>query len=246
MAFHKTKTAENQYKEAIQNAILKPLQKNLIINLNKAVDLAEGWESAIDRTFKDADYNSYVDDAADVLANTSIDQLAAWHKKKLATQFEKLFSVDVKPFLNERATQAALQPIINANISLIKSIPVELHNQIETQFNKIVYTQGFDQQAMAKMIGDRFSVSHSRAKLIASDQTSKTIGALTMIRHGQAGVNYFEWSSSEDEKVRPEHRRLNGKVFAWDSPPDEGIPGQPINCRCVALPVFEPPISQSA
>jgi SPP1 gp7 family putative phage head morphogenesis protein len=36
--------------------------------------------------------------------------------------------------------------------------------------------------------------------------------------------------------VRPEHEVLDGVVFEWSDPPSEGIPGEPINCRCTAEP----------
>lgn len=46
--------------------------------------------------------------------------------------------------------------------------------------------------------------------------------------------NAFEWVTMGDNKVRPAHRALSGKVFKLDNPPSEGMPGEPYNCRCVA------------
>lgn len=86
---------------------------------------------------------------------------------------------------------------------------------------------------------ERADVSESRAELIARDQTLKLNGAITQIRQENAGVDSYTWSTSLDERVRPEHAALEGEVFAWSSPPSVGHPGQDINCRCVAIPVIE-------
>jgi len=34
--------------------------------------------------------------------------------------------------------------------------------------------------------------------------------------------------------VRPRHQELDGKEFDYDNPPAEGLPGQPVGCRCFA------------
>jgi SPP1 gp7 family putative phage head morphogenesis protein len=96
---------------------------------------------------------------------------------------------------------------------------------------------------------EEFGFARSRAKLIARDQTSKFNGSLNRIRQQQAGITEYRWSTSHDERVRgnpdgkypnarPSHWAREDKVFAWDKPPSDGHPGEPINCRCVALAVL--------
>lgn len=95
----------------------------------------------------------------------------------------------------------------------------------------------------------RVGVSRSRANLIARDQAAKTTAALNKHRQQAAGVRQFRWSASMDERTRPAHRALNGRVFSWDEglPPDVAdevgeeagaLPSTPVNCRCVALPML--------
>lgn len=55
--------------------------------------------------------------------------------------------------------------------------------------------------------------------------------------HRVTGVTHFRWISMRDERVRPLHQTLHGKVFTMQGHPTEGYPGQPFNCRCVAEPV---------
>jgi len=54
-----------------------------------------------------------------------------------------------------------------------------------------------------------------------------------------AGVEQYAWATVLDERVRPTHQALEGEVFSWQGEPSppEGHPGEPVNCRCWALPV---------
>jgi SPP1 gp7 family putative phage head morphogenesis protein len=135
--------------------------------------------------------------------------------------------------------QATLDPIITDNINLIKSIPAELLPEVEDEYRGIITDKGFDQKEILDMLTRRFSVATNRATLIATDQVGKTIGALDRTRQTQAKVTHFVWRTSEDSAVRSSHAVLDGRVFTWSSPPSIGIPGQPIRCRCVALPKID-------
>jgi hypothetical protein len=44
--------------------------------------------------------------------------------------------------------------------------------------------------------------------------------------------------------VRPEHVILHGNIFSYAEPPSEGLPGEPIMCRCSANPVFADILAQ--
>ena len=49
-------------------------------------------------------------------------------------------------------------------------------------------------------------------------------------------AGYYIWRTLGDNNVRASHAANNGKLFAWDSPPDTGHPGEDYNCRCIAEP----------
>lgn len=121
------------------------------------------------------------------------------------------------------------------NVSLIKSLPSETYDKIE----RIVLggiNDGRRWEDMAKAIEDRFDISEGRALLIARDQVGKFYGAVNKARQEELGVNSYVWRTSLDERVREEHAEREGEIFNWDDPPDDGHPGQPINCRCTAEP----------
>lgn len=94
------------------------------------------------------------------------------------------------------------------------------------------------EQIKAKLV-ERGNVAESRAELIARDQTLKLNGQIAQQRMARAGITKYTWSTSGDERVRPEHAALEGQVFSWDAPPPPGHPGQDFQCRCVAVPVGE-------
>lgn len=93
--------------------------------------------------------------------------------------------------------------------------------------------RGLSVKELADVLADRADVSDSRAQLIARDQTLRLNRQITATRQQNAGVSKFTWSTSMDERVRPTHAALEGKVFSWSSPPPEI---DDINCRCVQIP----------
>ena len=63
------------------------------------------------------------------------------------------------------------------------------------------------------------------------------------MRYTNAGVKEYIWSTSNDQRVRPDHKELNGKTFSWGeavidrTTGQKGNPGEAFGCRCLALPV---------
>lgn len=96
------------------------------------------------------------------------------------------------------------------------------------------------------LIVERFGVADSRAELIARDQVLKLNSDLTQLRQTSVGITRYRWSTSLDERVRPDHGALEGTEWGWGSPPvvDERTgrrepPGRDFQCRCVPIPVLD-------
>lgn len=106
--------------------------------------------------------------------------------------------------------------------------------------------RGTRAEDLAAALEEELGISRRRAELIARDQVLAANAALTKQQHQDAGVEQYEWSTASDDRVRPEHERVNGHVFRWDGEgaPGAGVkgasahPGEAIQCRCVALPHF--------
>lgn len=115
--------------------------------------------------------------------------------------------------------------------------PAKLRREVQSAIRDgLERGQGIDQ--IAKRIKDRTSVSRSRAALIARNEVGNAAAFAMQESQKEAGCTHYIWRSASDKRVRDEHKERNGKTFAWDKPPSDGHPGQPVNCRCVALAVI--------
>ena len=133
---------------------------------------------------------------------------------------------------------------VEDNVGLIKTIPQESLGRMRG----IVlegYMNGETTTSIVKKIQKAYSIDRRHAQLLARDQIAKLNGQITQRQQEDAGVEEYIWSDSGDGRVRPGHKRLNGKRFRWNDPPvvDEKTgrrchPGEDYECRCVALPVF--------
>lgn len=157
-------------------------------------------------------------------------------KAQLARQMRAAVGVD--PILKEPGLASRMDAFAQQNASLIKSIQRGYHGEIE-KLSMQALTSGRGTEDLAGEITDRFGVGERHARLIARDQVGKLTGQLNASRQRELGISKFTWTTAGDERVRDEHVELDGKVFDYDDPPDEGLPGEPICCRCTAEPVFE-------
>lgn len=139
--------------------------------------------------------------------------------------------------------ETQIQNWINENIDLIVTIPQDTLGKMRDIVYED-YLNGRTTKDMVKDLRSQYNINLRHARLIARDQTAKLNGQITRFQQEDAGIEYYEWSTSGDERVRESHKKLDGKIFRWsDEPPetDNGrhcFPGTDYQCRCVALPVF--------
>lgn len=128
---------------------------------------------------------------------------------------------------------------VAANTALIKNMPQQYLTQVDSIVRAGV-AQGVGVKGLAKELEKVKGVDARRAKLIATDQIGKANAALTQQRQSDLGIETYEWSSSNDSRVRPTHAQAEGQIFKWAKPPalTGGHPGQSVRCRCSGLPVF--------
>lgn len=84
----------------------------------------------------------------------------------------------------------------------------------------------------AQGIPTEFGTLEGRVKTIAQHQIANLHAAVQSERARAIGATEFVWMTQEDDKVRAAHRALHGRTFSYESPPEEGLPGTPVNCRC--------------
>lgn len=155
--------------------------------------------------------------------------------------------VDMSNMLDQEGLAEYVQSATYQNSKLIKNLSNDYISGIQTAV--LGGVRGGDAPSkIAKKIQEKTGVQRRKAELIARDQTSKLTGEITERRQKQAGIRYFRWVTSKDERVGDDHKRAARRdvgygpgVYRWDKPPQEGVPGNSTrpNCRCTATPVFE-------
>lgn len=98
---------------------------------------------------------------------------------------------------------------------------------------------------IAGAIQEATGATESRAALIARDQVLKLNANIAGERHAAAGITEYIWRTSRDERVREEHKALDGTRHRYDDPPvvdkrrgERANPGTYYQCRCVAEPII--------
>jgi SPP1 gp7 family putative phage head morphogenesis protein len=241
----------NKLNENIFNAIDRILKPNQNFIINQAVNESRFDSSAdtIQSIFEDIENALLPTFSVFILSRLTSNvgrRVASFNKNQLVNQFKS--KLGVIPFLNDPFLQAQLDTFITQNVDLITSIPTQFLSKAKQ--NILLATQKGGTKAeleveLQKVISKEVKNVKNRAKLIARDQINKFNGTLTMLRQQSLGVEKYTWSTARDERVRARHAALNGKVFSWKKAPVSGTsgerlhPGQPINCRCVAIPVLD-------
>lgn len=185
--------------------------------------------------------------AAAVRFGVSVRQLTA-----MATQLDLFVTRNVRTLLEPIAKVAtfarvevaqALDAWVTRNVDLIVTVDRRFFKGVEDAV-KDGAQAGLRAEQIAAQLHDTTIPGPARtanfnAWRIARDQMGKLHADITQQRFARLGVGSYRWSSSRDERVRDEHVELDGKVFSVGvGAPGEGNPGEPIMCRCVAIPIL--------
>lgn len=189
-----------------------------------------------------------------VLAETFVARVSAVQKRRLEAVLSKSFGVDVLNIIQTEGIEKVFNAGIKENVDLIKTIPDEYFSEIEKAVKDNFAGRPLpEERTLIQQIQAIGGDTRSRAKLIARDQTSKLNSTFNEARQASVGIKKYIWQTSEDARVvgapgglYPEgneahmnHFSRNGKVFLWSKPPPDGHPGQPIQCRCIAIPLLD-------
>lgn len=148
------------------------------------------------------------------------------------------------PFTMTRGMQDIFRATVNANVSLIKSIPEKYLGSVEQLVMESVQ-RGRDLGSLSSSLQNQFGVTKRRAALISRDQNNKATSAFTQARRTELDLNDAIWVHSHAGKEpRPTHVDMDGKKFdirkgMWDPAEKKWIqPGELINCRCFSRPII--------
>lgn len=179
---------------------------------------------------------------ADLLApwarNTAIDMIAHadMQDRRAWRQASKEIGVNLRREIESAPTGSAMMNLLDLQVTLIKSLPTDAGHRVHALAVEAMIN-GERSGEIAKEIARSGEVTESRATMIARTETSRASTVLTQVRAESVGATEFIWRTARDGAVRPMHRKLEGKTFNWNDPPEcdpgyHALPGAIFNCRC--------------
>lgn len=218
------------------------------VSLRPVVEMINGFKIAYAREFnrKESTIMGFL--------NRLSDEMVEHNKRRWkANLVEKVIDAGLSE--SARAFAIAQEPDIpksvstafqNTQLALVKDlgtarvppIPYEHFQRLGALVQNSVHS-GLRVEELRKQLTELDGVSSRRAEVIARDQTGKYNGRMTGIRHQEIGVKAYFWRTTDDGRVRDEHRARDGKRFLYSRPPADGAPGIPVQCRCFADPDFD-------
>jgi SPP1 gp7 family putative phage head morphogenesis protein len=193
------------------------------------------------------------------LDDSTIDSIFAhnFHASFLQEKYEKAIewmNQDFQKTVQSITIIPVLNPAQKKNIAESWTNNLKLYIRGWTRDNTVELRKKIEKNAysgqraanMVKLIQDNYGVAKSKAQFLARQETSLLMSKFTEERYKDVGVQKYKWYSSLDQRVRDDHKHLDGKTFFFSSPPvvdkrtgRRGNPGEDFNCRCVARAVWE-------
>lgn len=165
----------------------------------------------------------------------------------LEKQFRKTTadSISVQPVLSKEAERRLAERYINNLDLYVQGWTDEAIVRLRKKMGAAAMA-GVRAEDMAKIIESEWGVSRRKAKFLARQETSLMVSKFREERYGEAGVTMYRWETSHDERVRQDHKDLNGRIFKFKEPPitdratgQRNNPGEDFNCRCIAIPILK-------
>lgn len=91
---------------------------------------------------------------------------------------------------------------------------------------------GVHPKDIAKAIKGDFENTRHRAMVASRTEASKVRNDVRSQRFTDQGVQYVEWRTAGDDRVREEHELRDGKIYRHEDAPEIGE----YNCRCLLVP----------
>lgn len=173
--------------------------------------------------------------ASRMLAQVSQSDERAWWN------LGKIMGRELRKELQDAPIGQRMQELLGLQVDLITSIPLDAAKRVHELTLKGI-TEGQRAGDIAKEIMRQNEVSASKAMVIARTEVARTASTLTQARAEYIGSTHYVWRTSRDGDVRDSHRKMEGKVVAWDDPPTldnmVGHAGCLPNCRCYPEPII--------
>ncbi len=149
-------------------------------------------------------------------------------------------AAEVTPTMRKQMTEE-----LTNNLDLyVKDFTVEMTQDLRALVEKNAL-EGMRTDKLAAIIESKFGVSKRKAEFLADQETGLLMAKYRQARYEDVGIQEYVWSTSHDVRVRHDHAELDGKRFAFSSPPitnratgARNNPGEDFRCRCVPRPIL--------
>lgn len=159
----------------------------------------------------------------------------AWNK------VSKEIGEGLREEIENTPTGQIMKDLMDVQVDLITSLPLKAAQRVH-KLTIEAMENGSRATEVAKGIMRSGEVTESRAMLIARTEVARTASVLTQARAEFVGSTHYVWETSRDADVRESHKKMQGKVVAYDDPPTldnlTGHAGQLPNCRCWMNPIL--------
>ncbi len=159
-----------------------------------------------------------------------------FNREQLGRQVSAALGINIAAV--EPGIKPKLEEFAARNVDLIKTVPDRYFDRIRLDVEEAFET-GMHPDTLSELFQERDGMAERDADRIARDQIGKLNGQLNQERQERLGVEKYAWRTMNDERVRDEHAEREGEIFEWDDPPEDGHPGEAIECRCYPEPIFD-------
>lgn len=238
--------------KTMQQIVLEELQRDTLNDalFTKGVELLAAQMNRVMERLEGLNINAF----ASQLASGFLTRLNRNNSRSFNSNIKNTTGVDLGSQINTPEMQQLLDVKTAENVALIKSIKNQYIEQVGAVIRENVVS-GQRSTTLITEIKERGNVSESRAKLIARTETAKTTSQITQLRSEALGATTYYWSSSGDERTRPDHQAMDGMLCKWSDDTvysDDGgktwkkrsaiggveiKPGEIFNCRCTSMPL---------
>lgn len=142
-----------------------------------------------------------------------------------------------------------LYRISRRNAALIRSVPRKVGEEMTAKASELQLAGERPEALSEKLKAIAPHLTRAKIRLIARTEISRAETDITVARAQDIGIEWGQWSTSNDIAVRPSHRLMDKVLMKFSDPPapeklagirsklGHYLPGQAPRCRCVLLPL---------
>lgn len=231
------RTRDQEIREAFKAATPAALRKD--DTLSEVERLIEQFKIYFSRELSDQDILNIAE-----RSGAEVEDLVS---KSVDRQWKRVLGIN--PLQNNKEALDYIRERMKITASLIKSVP---ERRIPLMHNYLLdaYQRGLSLGDIEEKIDAEFAGMTTNSERLARTEIGKIYSSTTEFRQKELGVEKFKWVTAGDDRVRESHLEAERNdvgfgpgIYRWDEPPIvdgvEATPGDPINCRCIALPVLD-------